>query len=132
MFPFVDMTVKGWVWYQGENNMGAVKGSSTHDIGYSCEQRVLVEGWRKIWSEEPGTTLTSWKLMSYFWLSLGDFQRVHTESAFLIVRTTRVGKHRAHIEYFLQVSLRAHFQYLLRILPLFKILDVRTPYDSKL
>eukprot|EP00041_Stephanoeca_diplocostata_P018767 m.396690 g.396690 ORF g.396690 m.396690 type:complete len:756 (+) comp21114_c0_seq4:60-2327(+) len=56
VIPFVDMTVKGWVWYQGENNMGAVKGSSTHDIGYSCEQRVLVEGWRKIWSDEPGTT----------------------------------------------------------------------------
>lgn len=24
--PFVDMTVKGWVWYQGENNMGETKG----------------------------------------------------------------------------------------------------------
>ena len=36
--------------------MGGVKGNSNDDVGYSCEQRVLVEGWRKVWSETPGTT----------------------------------------------------------------------------
>jgi hypothetical protein len=50
------MTIKGWVWYQGENNMGGVKGNSIDNIGYGCEQQQLVAGWRKIWSTEPGTT----------------------------------------------------------------------------
>eukprot|EP00756_Hemistasia_phaeocysticola_P019183 Hpha_TRINITY_DN15643_c1_g9::TRINITY_DN15643_c1_g9_i1::g.101267::m.101267/K05970/SIAE; sialate O-acetylesterase len=54
--PYVDMTTKGWVWYQGENNMGGTKGSSSADVGYGCEQRNLVEGWRKVWSKTPGTT----------------------------------------------------------------------------
>mmetsp|Transcript_21094 Transcript_21094/g.32442 ORF Transcript_21094/g.32442 Transcript_21094/m.32442 type:complete len:669 (-) Transcript_21094:939-2945(-) len=56
VLPFVDMTVKGWVWYQGENNMFATKGNSIADIGYGCETRELIRGWRQIWSETPGTT----------------------------------------------------------------------------
>ena len=36
--------------------MGGQKGSYTSGTGYSCEQAVLVEGWRKIWSSTPGTT----------------------------------------------------------------------------
>eukprot|EP00040_Diaphanoeca_grandis_P010747 m.55043 g.55043 ORF g.55043 m.55043 type:complete len:828 (+) comp22015_c0_seq1:144-2627(+) len=56
VLPFVDMTVKGWVWYQGENNMGGLKGSSLENLGYSCEQRELIRGWREVWSETPGTT----------------------------------------------------------------------------
>jgi len=50
------MTVKGWTWYQGENNMNNVKGNSALDIGYSCKQRELVKGWREIWSGTAGTT----------------------------------------------------------------------------
>lgn len=56
VLPFVDMTLEGWVWYQGENNMGGTKGNSIANIGYGCMQRELVRGWRSIWSETPGTT----------------------------------------------------------------------------
>jgi hypothetical protein len=41
---------------QGENNMGGVKGNSQSNIGYACEQKALVDDWRKIWSSTPGTT----------------------------------------------------------------------------
>ena len=54
--PFVDMTVKGWTWYQGENNMDNVKGNAAVNVGYSCKQRELVKGWRAIWSATSGTT----------------------------------------------------------------------------
>lgn len=47
ILPFVDMTTFGFLWYQGENNMGEVKGNSVANVGYGCYQRVLVEGWRK-------------------------------------------------------------------------------------
>mmetsp|Transcript_25441 Transcript_25441/g.76691 ORF Transcript_25441/g.76691 Transcript_25441/m.76691 type:complete len:695 (-) Transcript_25441:14-2098(-) len=56
VMPFVDMSVKGWLWYQGENNMMDPKGSSAFNVGYSCKQRELVKGWRAIWSETAGTT----------------------------------------------------------------------------
>ena len=56
VMPFVDMTVKGWTWYQGENNMMDAKGNAAVDVGYSCMQRELVKGWRGIWSEVSGTT----------------------------------------------------------------------------
>ena len=56
VMPFVDMTVKGWTWYQGENNMMNVKGNSVVNVGYSCKQRQLVRGWRAVWSETANTT----------------------------------------------------------------------------
>ena len=56
IMPFVDMTVKGFTWYQGENNMENVKGNAAVNVGYSCKQRELVKGWRAIWSETKGTT----------------------------------------------------------------------------
>lgn len=56
ILPFVDMTIKGWVWYQGENNMGGTKGNSIANVGYGCMQQVLVQGWRDIWSVVPNTT----------------------------------------------------------------------------
>jgi hypothetical protein len=36
--------------------MGGVKGNSAAKIGYACNQKALVAGWRKVWSETPGTT----------------------------------------------------------------------------
>ena len=56
IIPFIDMTIKGWLWYQGENNMPGLKGNGPANEGYSCSQRVLIEGWRKAWSAVPGTT----------------------------------------------------------------------------
>jgi hypothetical protein len=82
--PFLDMTIKGIVWYQvragwvrvcrsshlrarslralirfrpqGENNMGFTKGNSAANVGYSCLMRELVNGYRRVWSATPGTT----------------------------------------------------------------------------
>jgi len=54
--PFMDMTLKGWVWYQGENNMFNIKGNSDANVGYSCLMRELIKGWRAAWSATPGTT----------------------------------------------------------------------------
>jgi hypothetical protein len=56
VLPFVDFSLKGWVWYQGENNMNSIKGNSMANIGYGCMMRELINGWRSIWSETPGTT----------------------------------------------------------------------------
>ena len=56
VIPFVDMTVKGWLWYQGENNMGGTYGNAAAGVGYGCEQLELVRGWRAAWSAVPNTT----------------------------------------------------------------------------
>ncbi len=56
VLPFVDMSVKGWLWYQGENNMGGTKGNALAGVGYSCAMEQLVRGWRSVWSQTPGTT----------------------------------------------------------------------------
>jgi len=50
------MTIKGWLWYQGENNMNDVMGNSAQTMGYGCEMPGLVKYWREKWSETPGTT----------------------------------------------------------------------------
>ena len=54
--PFLDMTVRGWLWYQGENNCGGLHGNSAQSAGYGCMMPALVASWRKAWSVEPGTT----------------------------------------------------------------------------
>ena len=54
--PFVNMTVKGYVWYQGENNVFADTGNSMEGTGYGCMLPNMVESWRKMWSVVEGTT----------------------------------------------------------------------------
>lgn len=54
--PYLDMTVKGWLWYQGENNMHGVMGNSQQGVGYGCQMPALVAEWRKHWSVTAGTT----------------------------------------------------------------------------
>ena len=35
--------------------MMGIKGNTANNVGYSCSQRELIKGWRKIWSKTPGT-----------------------------------------------------------------------------
>jgi sialate O-acetylesterase len=53
---FVDMTVKGWLWYQGENNAGSLHGNFGTQSGYGCTMPALIKYWREQWSATPGTT----------------------------------------------------------------------------
>lgn len=54
--PYLSMTVKGWVWYQGENNCHGTMGSAAAGVGYSCLMETLVAQWRLLWSRTPNTT----------------------------------------------------------------------------
>ena len=58
LVPFTRMTLKGWLWYQGEYNLGAahISGSSAGGYGYGCMLPELVRKWRARWSEVNGTT----------------------------------------------------------------------------
>lgn len=56
--PYVHMTLKGWIWYQGENDMHGLKGNSGSNTGYSCMMANLVREWRMLWSASAGTTDT--------------------------------------------------------------------------
>lgn len=54
--PLFNMTISGWVWYQGENDCGGVMGNSAEGFGYGCVLPKLVSRYRKMWSAVPGTT----------------------------------------------------------------------------
>ena len=60
VLPYVDMTVKGWIFYQGENNAGGLHGNSgtasQTSSGYACMMPKLVSLWREQWSMLPNTT----------------------------------------------------------------------------
>eukprot|EP00038_Savillea_parva_P008482 m.177256 g.177256 ORF g.177256 m.177256 type:complete len:720 (-) comp14315_c0_seq1:22-2181(-) len=57
VMPYLDMTVKGWTWYQGENDMHGVMGNTDGSAGYACMMQALVNQWRNLWSTRvPGTT----------------------------------------------------------------------------
>ena len=52
--PFVNVTIAGAIWYQGEQNVLFGPGSATS--GYSCQQAALIRSWREAFSAEPGTS----------------------------------------------------------------------------
>jgi hypothetical protein len=54
--PSLDMTLKGWLFYQGENNAGRLHGNSARRAGYACLMPALVASYRAAWSAVPGTT----------------------------------------------------------------------------
>ena len=54
--PFVNTTVAGFLWYQGENNVHGSPGSSRRHEGYGCMMAAMVAAWRAIWSVTRGTT----------------------------------------------------------------------------
>ena len=54
--PFVNLTVKGWLWYQGENNLQYDGGDSADGTGYACLLPRMIAQWRAVWSAVPGTT----------------------------------------------------------------------------
>lgn len=56
VLPYLDSSIKGFVWYQGENDMHTYFGNSARSSGYSCLMEKLVSSWRKQWSAEAGTT----------------------------------------------------------------------------
>jgi len=53
---FVNMTVKGYLYYQGENNAGSLHGNLLTQTGYACLMPALIASWRAAWSATPGTT----------------------------------------------------------------------------
>jgi hypothetical protein len=55
--PLVNMSVRGFIWYQGENSIGRFpEGSTTNHSGYSCEAANLVDNWRSAFSRAPNGT----------------------------------------------------------------------------
>eukprot|EP00039_Didymoeca_costata_P005967 m.86252 g.86252 ORF g.86252 m.86252 type:complete len:759 (+) comp13049_c1_seq1:108-2384(+) len=54
--PFVNYSVQGFLWYQGENNVGGDPGNSDNNTGYGCEMVSMIKSWRQFFSAEPGTT----------------------------------------------------------------------------
>lgn len=54
--PFVNLTLKGFLWYQGENNLAYDAGNYAEGTGYGCLFPRMVAAWRALWSVVPGTT----------------------------------------------------------------------------
>lgn len=48
VLPFTNMALKGFVWYQGENDMHGFFGNSILKTGYSCLMSNLISSWRDI------------------------------------------------------------------------------------
>ncbi len=78
---FLNMTVKGWLFYQGENNAGQLHGNSFYRAGYACMMPKLIALWREAWSATPGTTdpLAPFGLVT---LSTGDSEGAQDIASF--------------------------------------------------
>ena len=54
--PIVNMTIKGMIFYQGENDCHFEPGNYALGTGYACTLPPMVAAYRAIWSAVPGTT----------------------------------------------------------------------------
>jgi hypothetical protein len=54
--PFVNVTIAGAIWYQGENNIAFGAGSIAKRSGYACQQASMIASWRAAFSAVDGTT----------------------------------------------------------------------------
>ena len=54
--PFVNLTIKMHLYYQGENNLQFDGGNSAQNTGYAALFPQMIADWRAIWSAVPGTT----------------------------------------------------------------------------
>jgi len=50
--PFANYSVRGWLWYQGENNVYGDMGNSADGTGYGCSLPAMVRSWRDVWAGE--------------------------------------------------------------------------------
>merc|ERR1719295_366975 len=53
---YLNMTVRAFLWYQGENNVFEEPGSWYNNTGYGCMEPFMLRQWRSQWSVTPGTT----------------------------------------------------------------------------
>ena len=53
---FVNMSIFGYLCYQGENNCVGVMGNSLNSSGYGCSLPAMVRAWRQVWSAAADTT----------------------------------------------------------------------------
>lgn len=67
VLPFVNMSIKGATWFQGENNCQECNNSDAisdanacgnilEKTGYPCYLKTMIDSWRRVWSATPGTT----------------------------------------------------------------------------
>ena len=77
--PFVRMSIKGWLWQQGEHNLqtNAVSGNSAGGFGYGCELPALIRIWRDRWAPVLPSPLAPFGIATQFpaagWFGARDF-----------------------------------------------------------
>lgn len=54
--PMLNMTIKGMIWYQGENDCMFDAGNVVQNTGYACTLKAMLASYREMWSIIPGTT----------------------------------------------------------------------------
>jgi len=71
--PIVNMTIKGMVFWQGENDCHFDAGSLPDNTGYACTLPAMVRAYRAAWSAEPGTTPADFPFGSVLLADGSDF-----------------------------------------------------------
>jgi sialate O-acetylesterase len=56
--PWVNYSVAGWVWYQGENDCSGVTGNVKDHTGYGCALPGMIKQWRQVWAPSYSYTST--------------------------------------------------------------------------
>lgn len=89
IIPVIPFEIRGVIWYQGETNIG--------DNQYALKQQILIEGWRKLWSEGDFPFYIvqippygGYKMLPEFWLE--QYESVRKTSNTGLISTVDIGE----------------------------------------
>jgi hypothetical protein len=104
--PFVNVTIAGVVWYQGEQNVLFGRGSSAS--GYQCQQAALIRSWREAFYVEDFNEIQAANDNFQWYIALSEAQPEDnwiglTGFIHNVVRSEYLSRHPApeDIEYYL-------------------------------
>ena len=64
--PFTYLPVAGWLWYQGESNVGSAE-------SYACQFPAMIEWWRQLWMKNTGGAQSSIAHQPFIFVQLSSW-----------------------------------------------------------
>jgi len=90
--PIVNMTIRGMIWYQGENDCHFAAGNSALKTGYGCTLVAMVAAYRAAWSVVPGTTPADFPFGSVLLADGSDFGSPWNLAGVMAAQTANYGR----------------------------------------
>jgi len=90
--PMLNMTIKGMIWWQGENDCMFDAGNVAQNTGYACTLKAMLNSYRQMWSVIPNTTDPNFPFGSVLLSDGSDFGDPENLANVILAQTANYGR----------------------------------------